>query len=73
MMSSLYLLLPLSVLFAVGIGAAFWWAVFSGQFDNMQDAAQSVLADDDSSHSAEADVVKTSSKADSNNIVKRSR
>ncbi len=73
MMASLYLLLPLSVLFAVGIGAAFWWAVFSGQFDDMQNASQSVLADDDSSHPGDDDVVETSLKAGSNNIVKRGR
>lgn len=47
MIESLYLLLPLSVLFAVGIGVAFWWAIFSGQFDDIQRAADAVLADDD--------------------------
>lgn len=48
MIESLYLLLPLSVLFAVGIGVAFWWAIFSGQFDDIQRAGDAVLADDDS-------------------------
>lgn len=47
MIESLYLLLPLSVLFVLGIGVAFWWAIFSGQFDDMQRAADAVLADDD--------------------------
>lgn len=47
MIESLYLLLPLSVLFAVGIGVAFWWAIFSGQFDDIQRAADAVLEDDD--------------------------
>lgn len=47
MMESLYLLLPLSVLSVVGIGVAFWWAIFSGQFDDIQRAGESVLADDD--------------------------
>lgn len=47
MIESLYLLLPLSVLFVIGIGVAFWWAIFSGQFDDMQRAADAVLADDD--------------------------
>lgn len=47
MTASLYLLLPISILFVIGIGAAFWWAIFSGQFDNTQAAARSVLDDDD--------------------------
>ena len=49
MMGSLYLLLPLSVLFVAVIGVAFWWAIFAGQFDDIQSAANAVLADDDSS------------------------
>lgn len=48
MIASFYLLLPLSVLFVIGIGIAFWWAIFSGQFDDIQRAADAVLADDDS-------------------------
>lgn len=56
MMESLYLLLPLSVLFVLIIGAAFWWAIFAGQFDDMQSAANAVLADDDSSQSEQDDV-----------------
>lgn len=51
MMGSLYLLLPLTVLFVLVIGAAFWWAIFAGQFDDIQSAANAVLADDDSSQS----------------------
>lgn len=47
MTASLYLLLPISVLFVIGIGVAFWWAIFSGQFDDTQRAARSVLDDDD--------------------------
>jgi len=52
MMESLYLLLPLSVVFVLGIGVAFWWAIFSGQFDDVQRAADAVLADDDSTDTA---------------------
>lgn len=51
MTSSLYLLLAISVLFVVGIGAAFWWAIFAGQFDDTQAAAESVLRDDDNTQS----------------------
>uniref|UniRef100_UPI00334291E1 cbb3-type cytochrome oxidase assembly protein CcoS n=1 Tax=Castellaniella defragrans TaxID=75697 RepID=UPI00334291E1 len=46
-MNILFLLLPISLLFIVGIGAAFWWAIFSGQFDDTQDAARSIFLDDD--------------------------
>jgi len=45
-MDILYLLLPISVVFVIGIGVAFWWAIFAGQFDNADAAARSILADD---------------------------
>jgi len=32
------------------MGVAFWWAIFSGQFDNSQSAGESILNDDDSTH-----------------------
>lgn len=48
-MTSLYLLLPISVLFVIGIGVAFWWAIFSGQFDDASEAGRAVLMDDDTS------------------------
>lgn len=47
MTASLYLLLAISVLFVIVIGAAFWWAIFSGQFDDANEAAHAVLMDDD--------------------------
>lgn len=46
-MEILYLLLPLSILFVLLIAGAFWWAIFSGQFDNAQAAGRAVLEDDD--------------------------
>jgi cbb3-type cytochrome oxidase maturation protein len=46
---ALFLLLPVSLLFVVGIGVAFWWAIFAGQFDDTQEAASAILDDDDSS------------------------
>ncbi|WP_269495088.1 cbb3-type cytochrome oxidase assembly protein CcoS [Castellaniella sp. S9] len=49
-MDALFLLLPISLLFVAGIGVAFWWAIFSGQFDDTQDAARSILQDDDRPH-----------------------
>lgn len=47
-MEVLFLLLPLSILFVLAIAAAFWWAIFSGQFDDSEKAARSILQDDDS-------------------------
>jgi cbb3-type cytochrome oxidase maturation protein len=46
-MEILYLLLPLSLLVVAGIAAALWWAVFSGQYDDPDEAARSILEDDD--------------------------
>jgi cbb3-type cytochrome oxidase maturation protein len=44
----LYLLVPLSVVMVFAIGALFWWAVRSGQFDDMEGPAHRILMDDDS-------------------------
>jgi cbb3-type cytochrome oxidase maturation protein len=46
-MDILYLLIPLSVVLAVAIGIAFWRAVDTGQFDDLDGPALTVLADDD--------------------------
>ena len=46
-MESLYLLVPLSVALVFLIGAAFWRALQSGQFDDLDAPAYSVLEDDD--------------------------
>ena len=35
-MEILLLLIPLSVLLVFAIGAAFWWSVASGQFDDLE-------------------------------------
>ncbi len=48
-MDILVLLIPLSVALVLAIGAAFWWAVASGQFDDLDGPAHRILADDDSS------------------------
>ena len=47
-MDILLLLIPLSVALALVIGAAFWWSVARGQFDDLDGPAHRVLADDDS-------------------------
>ena len=47
-MDILLLLIPLSVALALAIGAAFWWSVSNGQFDDLDGPAHRVIADDDS-------------------------
>ena len=46
-MESLYLLIPLSVVLVFLIGAAFWWSVKGGQFDDLEGPAYRILMDDD--------------------------
>lgn len=55
MTASLYLLLAISVVFVIGIGVAFWWAIFSGQFDNTSEAGKMILLDDDSTEDLSED------------------
>ena len=47
-MDILFLLIPMSVVLAFAIGVAFWRAVDTGQFDDLDGPAVSVVADDDS-------------------------
>ena len=46
-MEVLYLLVPLSILLVFVIGALFWWALDSGQFDDLEGPAHRILMDDD--------------------------
>jgi len=50
---SLNLLLSLSFLFVLAIGAALWWAIFSGQLDDVDEQGASILHDDDAASSAQ--------------------
>jgi cbb3-type cytochrome oxidase maturation protein len=43
----LMLLIPMSVVLVLLIGAVFWWSVHSGQFDDLEGPAHRILADDD--------------------------
>lgn len=53
-MESLYILIPLSLVLAFVIGAIFWWATQSGQFDDMEGPAHRILMDDDSTPTEES-------------------
>ncbi|NIV17882.1 MAG: cbb3-type cytochrome oxidase assembly protein CcoS [Woeseiaceae bacterium] len=46
-MSILYLLIPLALVLLAGAVWAFFWAVGSGQFDDLDTPALRVLMDDD--------------------------
>ena len=46
-MEILYLLIPLSLVLALLIGWVFWWAVKSGQFEDMEGPAYRIIMDDD--------------------------
>jgi cbb3-type cytochrome oxidase maturation protein len=46
-MEILYLLIPLSVVLVFLVGAAFWWSVAHGQFDDLEGPAHRILSDDD--------------------------
>lgn len=46
-MEILYLLIPLSVVLVFVIGAAFWWSLRSGQYDDLEGPGHRVLMDDD--------------------------
>lgn len=45
-MDILFLLVPLSVVLALLVGAAFWWSVDSGQFEDLEGPAHRILEDD---------------------------
>lgn len=46
-MSSLYLLIPLSLVFLAVAVAIFFWAVKSGQYDDLDSEAERMLFEDD--------------------------
>lgn len=46
-MDILYLLIPLSLVLVLIIGAVFWWALENGQFEDLEGPAHRILMDDD--------------------------
>jgi cbb3-type cytochrome oxidase maturation protein len=53
-MESLWILIPLSLVIAIGIGAIFWWAVTDGQMDDLDSPGQRILIDNDQPPTQEA-------------------
>jgi cbb3-type cytochrome oxidase maturation protein len=49
-MDIIFLLIPLSLVLVGGIVWAFFWAVRSGQFDDLEGPAHRILMDDDDVH-----------------------
>ncbi len=46
-MDSLYLLVPVSILFIFVIGLIFWWALNNRQFDELDEVSERLLRDND--------------------------
>lgn len=46
-MEILYLLIPLSLVLVFAIGSVFWWALRSGQFEDLEGPAHRILMDED--------------------------
>jgi cbb3-type cytochrome oxidase maturation protein len=59
-MEVLMLLIPMSVVLVLAIGAVFWWSVRSGQFDDLEGPAHRILADDDGAQRPESSPDKAS-------------
>lgn len=49
-MEVIYLLIPIALLLVAVIVAVFFWAIRSGQFDDMEGPAHRILMDDDKPH-----------------------
>jgi len=46
-MEALYLLIPLSVVAVLALAALLWWALGTGQYDDLEGPAHRILRDDD--------------------------
>ncbi|RMX08782.1 cbb3-type cytochrome oxidase assembly protein CcoS [Corticibacter populi] len=45
-MDILYLLIPLSVILVLAILAGLWWAIYHGQFENVEQEGERILNND---------------------------
>ena len=57
-MEVIYLLIPLSLLFVAGIIYFLFWAVRSGQFDDLEGAGHRILMDNDKALPSDDNAVK---------------
>lgn len=57
-MESLYILIPLSIIFAFTICYFLWWCSKSGQFDDLEGPAQRIIMDDDNTYDKTQDTSK---------------
>ncbi len=55
-MEVVYLLVPIAVLFAILIAAVLFWAIKTGQFDDLEGPAYSILMDRDDVPQAKAEL-----------------
>ena len=62
-MDSLYLLIPIALLFCVVAIKLLLWAIGSGQYDDLDKEAWRILAEDDTTTSAGANDKETASQA----------
>ena len=46
-MDILFVLIPLSVIMALVVLAGLWWAVYRGQFEDIEDEGKRILEDDE--------------------------
>ena len=46
-MDILFILIPLSVLMALIVRAGLWWAVYRGQFEDIEDEGKRILEDEE--------------------------
>jgi cbb3-type cytochrome oxidase maturation protein len=45
-MDILFLLIPLSVILVLAILAGLWWAIYTGQFEDIEQEGERILHDD---------------------------
>jgi len=45
-METLFLLIPLSVVLVLAIIGVFWWALYNGQYDNLEREGERILKND---------------------------